>query len=81
MPYVVPPMENRIIRMGMSTSSLPWSFFTRTAMPLSKAPVLVMTPRKPPKIMTKKQTSSAPPGNVSGFAAPATIPSGAPVKP
>ena len=74
-------MENRIIRMGMRTSSLPLSFFASTAMPLSRAPVLVITPKKPPRIITKKQTSSAPPGKVSGFAAPSTISVGAPVKP
>ena len=39
--------------------SLPLSFCTRTAMPLSRAPVSVIIPRKPPKIITKRQTGRA----------------------
>ena len=47
------------ISTGMSIISLPLSFCTRTAMPLSRAPVSVIIPRKPPRIITKRQTGRA----------------------
>ncbi len=48
-----------IMSTGTSIISLPLSFLTRTAMPLSRAPVSVIMPRKPPRIMTNRQTGSA----------------------
>ncbi len=44
-------MEKMIMRIGMSTSSLPLSLCTSAAMPASSAPVSVMMPKKPPRIM------------------------------
>lgn len=41
--------EKMNISTGMSIISLPLSFCTRTAMPLSRAPVSVIMPRKPPR--------------------------------
>ena len=43
----------------MSFSSLPFIFATRTSMPVARASVLFTMPRKPPRTMTKRQTSTA----------------------
>ena len=43
----------------MMASSLPLSFFTSTAMPVSSAPVSVIMPRNPPRIITNRHTGSA----------------------
>ena len=52
-------MEKMNISTGISTSSLPCSLRTSAAMPASSAPVSVMMPRKPPKIITNRQTPMA----------------------
>ncbi len=74
-------MENRIIKNGNENELIALELLHEHGNAVVEAPVLVITPKKPPRIITKKQTSSAPPGKVSGFAAPSTISVGAPVKP
>ena len=59
MPKVVPPRAKAHIRMGMSSFSRPFSLVMIEEMPASMAPVLAMTPRKPPTIRIKAAMSMA----------------------
>ena len=58
-PKVVPPKAKTIIRIGIINFSLPFSFFVIPLIAALMAPVLTITPRKPPTIRIKVATSIA----------------------
>ena len=53
-------MANSIINKGISLFSFPLFFLMTEAIPISKAPVSVITPRKPPIIRIKNATPIEP---------------------
>ena len=60
MPYVVPPIANTIIRIGIRRRSRPRRPPTICAIPPWIAPVFIVMPRKPPMTRMKSATSMAP---------------------
>ena len=59
-------MENRIVKNGNENELIALELLHEHGNAVVEAPVLVITPKKPPRIITKKQTSSAPPGEGVG---------------
>ena len=47
------------INIGINANSFPFNFLIKTCIPVSRAPVELITARKPPKIITNTLTSTA----------------------
>ncbi|MPM70874.1 hypothetical protein SDC9_117835 [bioreactor metagenome] len=58
-PKLVPPRDNKNIKTGIKINSFPFKLATTFPIPASKAPVFVVTPKKPPINRTKMAISIA----------------------